>query len=225
MKRKKIEIALSTNFFDQVFAILTRLEGRSSAVWVSYLAISDKVEQMHRTTWQDPDLDRYANKIRMKEVGGSAISFTTFMHEVLLLALSKSLEDFNIDLKVTGGIKCDIWSSPQCAMFTHQAKTVSCIGNVIKHNRSFIEKSKSKSSKFLVDEAGYPDQTPLQSIFLQDTAQLALKDLPFQIHMYCLDVLRLHMRFEHPVLKLPPHEQRSHLAGCLVPPVLGLDID
>ncbi len=207
----------------EVIGILSRLDMRASSVWVSHLATQSAIEKVSNTPWHDPSLDRYTNKTRMKEVGGATMSYMVFVGESLVLALSKSLEDFWIDLKISMGIKYDIWKSPHHALFEHEAKIIRSLGNIIKHNMSIIDKAKSEHAEFLVNDAGFPNDIQLSTIFLGAEQHLVLKDITYLTYLYCLDLLRLTVGFEHPKLTLSEPDRRIKIITHLVPDVLGLN--
>lgn len=213
---------MSNSDFPQIFSILSNLDIRASAVWVSFLATQEKIEQLAKTPWHDPTLDRYANKVRMKELGGATMNYTAFLGESLFAALAKSLEDFWIDLRLTAGLKYDIWKSPLQPMYLKEARVVRSISNLIKHNQSFIESASSEHAKFLVAEAGFPDSTDLKTLFLAGHAELKMLDMPYLMYLYSLDLIRQALRFEHPVLEMAEVERRKHVCEHLVPPVLQL---
>lgn len=207
-----------------VIGILTRLDRRASSVWVSHLATQSALKKLSESPWHDPSLDHYSNKMRMKEVGGATMSYTVFVGESLILALSKSLEDFWIDLKVSLGIKYDIWKSTHHPLYEHDAKIIRSLGNIIKHNMSIIEKANSEHAKFLVNGAGFPNNIQVSTILLGDDHHLILKDIIYRMYLYCLDLLHFTVGFEHPVLKLCEPERRASVAVHLVPDVLSLNV-
>jgi len=215
---------MTTDNFLDAMGVLTRLDSRASSVWVSHLATKDKLEQLASTPWYDPTLDRYTNKTRMKEVGAAGMNFRAFILESQLVGLSTSLEMFWIDLRLTYRTKYDIWDEVvQHPMFTHEAKIVRSIVNIIKHNQAVIERKSSDHAKFLVDHAGFPDSSELKLLFIQDSALLQSKDMNYFMYLYCLDLLRLITGFAHPILAVPDPERRTKVAEHLVPPVLDLN--
>ena len=207
----------------EVIGILSRLDMRASSVWVSHLATQSAIEKLAETPWNDPSLDRYSNKTRMKEVGGATMSYMVFVGESLILGLSKSLEDFWIDLKVSVGIKYDIWKSTHHPLYEQEAKIIRSLGNIMKHNMSIIEKTKSEHAKFLVNDAGFPNDIQLSTILLGGDRHLVLKDITYFMYLYCLDLLSLAVGFEHPMLKLSEPERRAAISEHLVPKVLNLN--
>jgi hypothetical protein len=214
---------MNTEKLMEVIGILSRLEMRASSVWVSHLATQSAIQKLAETPWNDPELDRYTNKTRMKEVGGAAMGYTVFVAESLVMALAKSLEDFWIDLKVSAGIKYDIWKSPLHPFYEHEAKVIRSLGNIIKHNQSIIDKSKSEHSKFLVNEAGFPNDIQLSSIFLGQKGLLVPDDITYFMYLYCLDLLHLLVGFKHPVLEMSEPQRRAQIVDNLVPRVLELN--
>ncbi|RYH67684.1 MAG: hypothetical protein EON54_03875 [Alcaligenaceae bacterium] len=207
----------------EIVGILTRLESRASGVWISHLATTEKLEQLAETPWHDPDLDQYANKTRMKEFGAAGMNFKSFIMESLIAGLASSLETFWIDLRLTTRLKYDIWKSPLKPAYEHEARIIRCIGNVVKHNQSIIESSKSEHAKFLVAQAGFPDQISLKTLFLSDSPLLKADDLNYSVYLYCLDLIRLDTGFGHPVLSMAEPERRARVIQHLVPRVLQLN--
>lgn len=207
----------------EVIGALSRLDMRASSVWVSHLATQSAIEKLSETPWHDPSLDRYTNKTRMKEVGGATMGYMVYVGESLVLALSKSLEDLWVDMKISLGIKYDIWKSSHHPLFEHEAKILRSLGNVIKHNMSIIDKAKSEHSKFLVNEAGFPNDIQLSTVLLGGDRHLVLKDITYHMYLYSLDLLRLTVGFEHPVLPLSEPERRARVVAHLVPKVLNLN--
>lgn len=214
---------MSSTDLTEILGILTRLDIRASSVWVSHLAAKEKILQLASTPWHDPELNRYTNKTRMKEVGGAAMNYMGFITESLFAGLAKSIEDFWIDLRLTARVKYDIWKSHHQPMFLHDAKVVRSIGNIIKHNQSIIESKSSDHAKFLVNDAGFPNSAELKTLFISEHPLLKTSNMTYLIYLYCLDLLRLTCGFVHPVLGLAEPERRQHVAENLVPPVLQLN--
>jgi hypothetical protein len=86
-----------------------------------------------------------------------------------------------------------------------------------------IESGKSEHARFLVKDAGFPDQIQLKTLFLSNDPLLKADDLNYFMYLYCLDLLRLDAGFAHPVLALPESERRARVIEHLVPPVLQLN--
>lgn len=214
---------MTTPDFFEVVGLLTRLESRASSVWVSHLATKEKLEQMANTPWYDPDLDRYENKTRMKEFGAAGMNFKSFIAESQFVGLSNSVESFWVDLRVTFGTKYDIWKTTHSPLFQHEAKIVRCVGNIIKHNQSIIERKSSDHAKFLIDDAGFPDSIELKTLFISEAPLLCLKNMNYFMYMNCLDLLRLVTGFAHPIMAISEPERRTRIAQHLVPPVLALN--
>jgi hypothetical protein len=212
----------AVNIFE-LTGVMTRLDGRASGVWISHLATKAKIEELAATPWRDLTLDRYSNKTRMKEVGAATMSLVAFIGESLFMGLAKSLEDFWIDLKVDAGVRYDIWKSPFQPEYLHEAKIVRTIGNIIKHNQSVLDRSKSDQGKFLVDEANFPNSMQLKTLFLSNEKLLKMEDMNYFMYVYCLDLLRLTTKFAHPLLALPEPKRRAKVAEHLVPPGLQLN--
>jgi hypothetical protein len=212
----------TTEFFE-ILGALTRLDSRASGVWISHLATKEKLEQLAETPWHDPDLDRYTNKTRMKEFGAAGMNFKAFITESMICGLANSLESFWIDLRLTTGLKYDIWKSSLKPVHEHEAKIVRSIGNINKHNQSVIEASKSEHARFLVNDAGFPNSVELKTLFLSDEPLLRADDLNYFMYLYCLDLLRLDAGFPHPVLAMQEPERRARVVEHLVPPVLNLN--
>ncbi len=214
---------MSNTDFLELVGVLSRLDNRASSVWISHLATKEKLEQLASTPWHDPTLDRYTNKTRMKEVGAAGMNFKAFITESMIGGLANSLETFWIDLRLTTGLKYDIWQSPLKPIHQHEAKIIRSIGNIIKHNQSVIESSKSDHARFLVNDAGFPDSIQLMTLFLSDEPLLKANDLNYFTYLYCLDLLRLDTGFAHAFLAAPEPERRAGVVEHLVPPVLKLN--
>lgn len=206
-----------------MIGVLTRLDSRASGVWVGHIATKEKIEQIANTPWHDPALDRYTNKQRMKEVGASTMNLTAFISESLFTALANSLEDFWIDVRVETGFKYDIWKSPLRPDYLHAAKTVRSIANVVKHNRSMIDKSSSAHAKFLVEDAGFPDLQHLKTLFLENDPLLKTADMNYFIYLYCHDLLKHITKMSYPLLEVPEPRRRALITSHLVPSVLKLN--
>jgi len=172
-------------------AILSDLSGKYSTILISYLATKQKIKEMEKIEWYDESLDRWENKQRMKETGGSIFQIREYLNESTILVTAKAIEGFTINLKVHFNIKWHVFkNTSQTARFEKEVKLIRALNNIIKHNQSILDRSSSSSAKFLVDECGLKNDTPLKYLF--DNDELGghrILELVCKSKVYCIELL------------------------------------
>jgi len=202
--------------------IISTLDARAGGLWISYLATLNKITELEDITWFDPELGRFANKMRMKEVGGAAFSYRAYLTESTILSLSKSLEDVWIDLKTKFGVKFDIWHPTLHSEFEQEAKLVRALANVIKHNQSRINSDNSEHAKFLVQQCNLPEGIEVQYLTAGSPPLLDLQTLIYKTYLFSLDLIRQVTGYTHEILEVRENERYALVREYLVPEILKL---
>jgi hypothetical protein len=135
----------------------------------------------------------YTDKYEMKHLGATLIQMKEKFVEFTSLGISKMVEDFFNDLDRFGNVKLSIWSSLcDSVEFSKEVRLIRHLGNVIKHNNSIIESSTGgKSTKALIAEYGFPDDTPIHwlGVFQRPERDSILKYI-YMANQFCAEILR-----------------------------------
>jgi hypothetical protein len=202
--------------------LLTQLDWKASASLVALLATSEKLAQFEQVKWYDETLSHATNKLRMKEVGASAMHYRAWLAESTIMALAKVIEDIAIDLKIGFRAKLDVWKLDVSIENLKDARLVRAFANVIKHNQSTVESSASEHARFLVRECGIKDHVPLWYFTIGRDAAIEPCRLTFATYYFCLAAIEHLIGFRHAFLDLPNTEREEAMLEHLVPEVLGL---
>ena len=135
----------------------------------------------------------YTDKYEMKHLGATLNQMKEKFVEFSTLGISKMVEDFFNDLERFGNIKLSVWSSLcDSVVFSKEVRLVRHLGNVIKHNNSILESSTGcKSTKALIAEYGFPDDTPIHwlDVFQSPERDPILKYI-YMANQFCAEILR-----------------------------------
>jgi hypothetical protein len=213
---------LTLDTWDEAMGFFTRIDARLGAIAISYLGTSEKVAQLTNTDWYDETLDRFQNKLRMKEVGGSAFQYQIFLHENSILALAKAIEDTAIELRRFTKFKFDSVREHHGARYVKEMQTIRALANVIKHNLSTIQRSTSESAKFLVDECGVQDNVTLDGLILSGSGLFSVVEYIPKVFLGLLDVVEKATGIRHQLLDLNFNEAFNEIYEHLIPDVLGM---
>jgi hypothetical protein len=203
-------------------ALFTQLDSELRGIALGYLATKEKIFEISRTPWHDPSLERRENKYRMKELGGATFTFIEFLHENSIMALAKVIEDTSIELKRYGGFKFEVFSNDHGVIYLKELRTIRALANVIKHNVSRIERSKSKSAKFLVDECGMPNGTSLDALILTNHSSFDIVRYIPKVYLAMLWLIEKAFGIKHALLKIDEDEAFDTIFGYLIPDIIDL---
>ena len=164
--------------------IFQELHSSTGALAVMSDATSRTIDEMSKWSYDD--------KLEMKLLGGTLSKMRENFVEFLTLGISKMVEDFFNNLKLFGNITLGIWdSSCDSVEFLEEVRLIRHLGNVIKHNNSIIDYTKGgSSSKALVDDYGFPDNTPIYwlDIFQTSKRDSILKYI-YMANQFCTEIL------------------------------------
>lgn len=208
--------------WNEAMGYFTRIDSRMGGIAISYLATLEKVRQLQDTDWYDEKLDRFQNKMRMGEVGGSAFQYAIFLHENSVLALAKAIEDTGIELKRFHKFKFDSVKEHHNIRYLKELQTIRALANVIKHNLSTVERSSSESAKFLVDNCGVKDNAELEHLILSGSDLFDIVKYVPKVFLALLELVEKALGVHHRLLDKPFDEVFDEIYVHLVPNVLGL---
>lgn len=144
----------------------------------------------------------YKDRHEMKLLGSTIFQLEDKFFELFILGISKMVEDFFNDLEIYGGHKLPIWdSSLDSIKYCREVRLIRHVGNVIKHNNSIIETSSGeRSANELVNNYGFPDNTPIQySKFLENPLHDSLLKQLFYANVFCLNLLNIYGSIKMPI--------------------------
>lgn len=122
-----------------------------------------QLDAISQRDWVDPNASRWENKQNMKSLGGAINKYRETYTELMILGLSRAVENAVGHLNEQRTTPFDIWSTPSTPIKFHDdVKILRNLGNVIKHNGSYINTSTaSKAALTLVNVNGIPDHTKI----------------------------------------------------------------
>jgi hypothetical protein len=208
--------------FHLAWALSTSTDTRLGGIAFSYFSTLEKVIEVSQIDWRDEALGRFENKIRMKEVGGAAMSFSEFLHENSILALAKIIEDTSIDLKRDASFKFDVIKEHHDVLFLKELQTIKALANVIKHNVSVLERKTSKSAKFLVDECGMANGWDLYVFIHSGHECFDIVEYIPKVYLAIMDLIEKAFGERDSVLDLTYDEAFNNIYELLLPEVLNV---
>lgn len=199
------------------------IESRLGGLALSYLATLEKINEIASTQWVDGALDRYSNKMRMKDVGGAAIQYNDFLHETAILSLAKAIDDTSRELKQVFNFRFDSFDNNHDVSNAKTLQLIRCLANVIKHNGSHLVKGSSSSATFLVDECGMADGWDLGTLILtRNPAFNIIEHIPI-VHFSMLELVSKASGKDHPALALDSDDFFNWGYSRLIPDVIPLE--
>lgn len=208
--------------WDEAMGFYTRIDSRLGGIALSYLATLEKISEISQTVWQDDTLDRYENKIRMKEVGGATFQYIEFLHENSIMSLAKAIEDTSIELKRFAKFKFDSVENHHDVIYRHELQTIRALANVIKHNVSHLERNTSESAKFLVDECGMMNGYTLDAFILSHHEAFNISEYIPKVYLSLLSLIEMALGTKHRLSELPYDEAYNEIYESLIPEVIKL---
>ncbi len=206
----------------EAMGFFTRIDSRLGGIALSYLATLEKISEVSQTEWQDDSLDRYEQKIRMKEVGGATFQFIEFLHENTIMALSKVIEDTSIELKRFVKFKFDSVKEHHDVIYLKELQTIRALANVIKHNVSHLERSTSESAKFLVDECGMMNGYTLDAFILSHHEAFNIIEYIPKVYLAMSSLVEMALGSRHRILDLEYNDAFDDIYEFLIPEVIRI---
>lgn len=207
----------------EAIGIWGNIDSRLGGLALSYLATLEKINEVASTQWADDALDRYSNKMRMKDVGGAAIQYNDFLHETAILSLAKAIDDTSRDLKQTFNFRFDSFDNNHDVSNAKTLQLIRCLANVIKHNGSHLVKGSSTSATFLVDECGMDDGWDLGTLILtRNPAFNIIEHIPI-VYFSMSELVAKASGKGHPALALDSDAFFNWVYSTLIPDVIPLE--
>lgn len=208
---------------NEAMGFYSRIDSKLGSIALSYLATHEKISEVSQTQWQDDSLSRYQEKLRMKQVGGASFQFNEFLYENTILALAKVIEDTSIELKRFTKFKFDSVKKHHDVIFLSELQTIRAIGNVIKHNLSYLERNSSESAKFLIDECGLSDGCSLRYYILSKHESFNVVEYIPKIYLSMLSLVEKALGVRHPIQDKEYEEAFNFIYENLIPEVICLN--
>lgn len=171
---------MSTDYFSLISQIYQNLQG----IVLLYKSSGHGMSELKKNTeWFNPSEDRYENKDRMKELGGSLTLAKWHMQETVILFLARTIEDVIFGLEEMKGLKVNIWKlDPKDYVYLSEAQEIRHLSNVIRHNSGHILKGAGDSSNKLISDFGYSDQARVGQIKFDIDQKL------FHVYCFCVEL-------------------------------------
>ncbi len=195
----------------QFMVLLTELSHELTGLWVFHHASTEKLAAMDDSDdWVAEELEYLDAKEFRKVKYGAVFSFRDYLRRVTIGALAIIFESVSISVKEVTGRKVDLWSSEWDALpYVLDARKLTSLHNVLKHNRGVIRRASSTSSRFLVDKCGLQDGTRVDSI------QIDLAEQIFRAYSFLVHLVSLLTGVRPPVLRGSERKLRSAFHGSL----------
>jgi len=196
--------------------LLTEVHYAIGGILISHRATQAKIDEMLQFSWHDPKSGRWINKQRMKQLGGSIMSFQRFVKLNSISSIANFLESFHTDIKRTVAHDLDIWDPSNDSLpHIEDARMSHALTNVIKHNQAVIQRSTSTSARYLVDHCAFHDGIPVE------LAPVDVETVLLHIYIFALAVIQKVISVKIPLLAKSPSAQRQAFES-LVPEVTRL---
>lgn len=169
---------------DQFMALVTQVSHELTGLWIFHRASSDKLASMHDSDdWVAREREQLDVKDFYKVKGGALFSFRDYLTKVTIGALAIILESASISAKQIAGRKVDLWDARWDALpYVLDMRRIAALNNVLKHNQGVIQRSSSRSSRFLVDKCGIRDGQRVVLVGLDLPEQL-FRAYSFLLHL------------------------------------------
>jgi len=198
------------------------IDSRLGGLALSYLATLEKINEIASTPWVDESLDRYNNKMRMKDVGAAAIQYNDYVHETAILSLAKAIDDTVRDLKRAFNFRFDSFDNNHDVSNARILQMIRALANVIKHNGSHLVSGSSTSATFLVQECGMRDGWDLGTLILaRDPAFNIVEHIPI-VYFSLSELVQKASGKGYPALNLQGDEAFNWVYNTLLPDVIPI---
>lgn len=188
---------------------------RTSTILISYLATEQKIEQILKIEWYNPNTDSSENRFNMKYLGASAMRYRDFLQEMTIIAVSKSIEDLINDIDEFCNIKVNFWKLDANTRYYAEMKMVRNSCNCIKHSNGVVADNSKQSNRYLIDNCDFiPDYPVTHNVLHYE--EIILKSLLFQ------DDLLSKVLGTNTLLGNISEDNISKVKNILLPPILNL---
>jgi hypothetical protein len=201
--------------------LLTRIDSILGGLYISYLATRERLKMLLDTNWYDVKLERYDNKLRMKEVGGAYYQYLVFLKTSGILTMAKSIEDTLFLVKHEAGQTIKFWKEADRFEFGASAKEIRALANIMKHNLSIVNSAQSSSGAYLVNQCAYPDNVDVHLLMMEDKNTFDIPATIVRIYCFLLSVVEKVTNVRHPFLDLDSEDRTTAIRNHLIPEVLG----
>ncbi len=216
----KIDRVLAYNF------LITDVYNKIGALVVTYLASKAKLNELYKNTdWFDPSLDRRENKHRMKTAGSALFGYESFLAELTIIGLAKTIEDIVVGIEELLNINYNIWKDDHItSVFHKQAKIIRSLNNVIKHDNGYINRINKPSGKYLVEECGYPDDFKVSQLATSSSTSFDMLQEIAQVYIFLWNLVA--KLTDQPCFHINESEDfnKDTIIKIFVPDYLNLDI-
>lgn len=195
-----------------------------ATILIGYRATLEKISQLNTIEWYDETADHRTNKSRMKELGGALNSYNRFLYESSVMNVANAVERTCIWLKQDFQIKWEVFEkSSESARFQETAREFRSLANIIKHNSSYIDRTTSKFSKYLVDERGFPDEVTIDQVLIPSRHfHYPFEPNACRVFVFCGELLAELTGNKNPFCNLNDKFLVDKIPKMLIPDVLQL---
>lgn len=151
--------------------LVTSLGTRINAVLLAYLSNLESLKRLSELSWFDENADRSENKHNMKSLGAAKYQVRTHTKEMVLIAMSKTVEGLLNDINEICGLKLEFWKLGHLKpRFYKEVILLRLLNNAIKHQSSRVV-SGTKSGNALIEQ-GFTDGEEITDIPIQILDQI-----------------------------------------------------
>lgn len=176
--------------------------------------MASQLAELRSRDWADPDASRFVNKMNMKALGGAAMLFERTCTELMILGMSRVLENVVGALQNRCGTKVNIYADTSPPLRFHRdVKIIRHLANVIKHNASCIDAANGRSAACLVNEFGLPDQTPIGLAwgFADLRVEPNIVKNLYRVEAFCYDLIARTTSFRDRFVEIPESDIERHM--------------
>lgn len=192
-----------------------------SALWTDIGALvlmargmASQLAELRSRDWTDQDASRFVNKMNMKALGGAAMLFEQTCTELMIIGMSRVLENLVGALESRCGTKMNIYADASPPLRFHRdVKIIRHLANVIKHNASCIDAANGRSAACLVNEFGLPNQIPIGLAwgFADLRVEPSIVKNLYRVEGFCYDLTARAAVFEDRFVEVPEFDIERHM--------------
>lgn len=156
---------------------------RMGSLLFMFCATTEKIEESSETIqWYKKGDSRGDNKYRMKETGRMLNGYRDNLEELMIIGISKAVEDLIFEYDDTFDVKVNFWESLKRFEFYHEMKIIRNLNNCIKHSKGILKRGE-KGNDYLIDEIGFIEDEKVKNLHI-DIVDYLLKSFLFQMDIY-----------------------------------------
>lgn len=111
---------------------------RMGSLLFMFSATTEKIEESSETIqWYKEGDSRRDNKDRMKETGRMLNGYRDNLEELMIIGISKAVEDLIFEYDDTFDVKVNFWNNLKRFEFYHEMTIIRNLNNCIKHSKVF----------------------------------------------------------------------------------------